>query len=133
MKIGIALYKEKQVHKLLEDENIEIYVIGLLKDLERFPDFVSSPKEKAKKTAKMFARQSFGKAYFPKYSKKNLDEINTAIKEIIYELRSQYVIEYTSINQKRRHKNRNIEIKISNDSNKIRKGIYRKKIVVPQN
>lgn len=133
-----SYYSRKQVLKLLEGENIQIYIIGLVQDLQDSSDgfnpTLRSPKEKAAKLAEDLASQTSGLAFYPNYSTKDYASINQAITTIIVELRSQYVVQYTSTNQKKRDETRRLKIEIPNNSKgEKRFGLIREEITVPKN
>lgn len=104
--------KVNDVLKSLKDNGIEVYVIGLMQDLgEGFKG--KSPKEKSMQFAQNLASISGGMTFFPKNSKKNQNEIIEAAKTIVYEIRSQYVVEYVSTNQKMKDKERKLSVQIT--------------------
>lgn len=113
-----SFYKTEEVLKKLKDNNIEVYVIGFTQELDGYIVSTGRPTRlMASDFAKLLANETGGAAYFPKYSKKKQDEIIEAAKAIVFELRSQYVIEYVSTNSNPKNKERKFSVEIKNAPN----------------
>lgn len=97
--------KVNDVLKLLKDNDIEVYVIGLTQEA------------KAKKASENFAKNlasiSGGMAFFPKSTRNNQNEIAKSAQTAIFEIRSQYVIEYVSTNPNTKEKERKLSVQIA--------------------
>ncbi len=74
-------YKIEQLLKLLKENNIRVFTIRLIEKLKK--NNGDDPKNKQVTFLKDLSAQSGGKSYFPK----NVEEIDTSIKEIIENLR----------------------------------------------
>ena len=113
-----SFYKVEEVLKKLKDNNVEVYVIGFTQELDGYiPSSGRSVRSKSIAFGKLLANETGGAAYFPKYSKKKQDEIIEAAKAIVFELRSQYVIEYVSTNSNPKDDERKFSVEIKNDPN----------------
>ena len=108
-----SFYKAADVLKFVKDNNIEVYVIGFMQDLDANLVSSKSVKQKAKDFASSLAFESGGMAFFPNWSKKNQDEILEASKTIIFETRSQYVIEYISSNSNPKTRERKLSVQVA--------------------
>src|SRR5688572_3311488 len=61
-----SYYKESQLFELLREVDVQIYVIGFVKDLSSDRGFISkSPQGKAKALLERLANETGGRAYFP--------------------------------------------------------------------
>lgn len=120
-----SFYKTADVLKSVKDNDIEVYVIGFMQDLDA--NIVSSSKsvrQKAKDFAGSLAFESGGMAFFPKWSKKNQDEIIEAARTIIFETRSQYVIEYISSNSNPKIRERKLGVQVADAPNGEKRTAY---------
>jgi VWFA-related protein len=124
-------YKQKEVLDYLKLKNIQFFAIGLLNDLPSESGFVkSSPKEKAKEMANLFAHKTNGIAFFPKYSMTDHKEIIDAIKKILFETQAQYEIGYFS---NRKNSNPKIRIEVANDAKGEKRQVFvRDKVLIPK-
>ncbi len=96
--------KINDVLKLLKDNDIEVYVIGFTQE--------PGAKKSSENFAKNLASTSGGMAFSLKSTRKNKNEIAEAAKTAIFEIRSQYVIEYISTNPNTKEKERKLSVQI---------------------
>lgn len=109
-----SYYNEKQLFELLGETDVQIYIIGFVRDLETQGGFISkSPQSKAKAFLERIANTSGGKVYYPTGS----DLVGIA-KEISSELRMQYSIGYIPSNEKKDGTFRNIKVTVNDGPNK---------------
>jgi len=110
-----SYYSEKQLFDLLRETDVQIYVIGLINELDKEGGFISkSPQGKAKTFLERLASESGGKVYFPN----EVSELNGIAANIATELRTQYSIGYAPTNEKKDGSFRNIRIAVADGPNK---------------
>lgn len=86
-----SFYKEAQLSELLREIDVQIFVIGFVSELSAEGGFITrSPQAKAKAFLERLAKETGGRAYFPK----GLNELNEIARDISLELRTQYSIGY---------------------------------------
>ena len=121
-----SFYKYKEMLALFNGSDIQVFMLSYA--------FQATRKQKdASKFGDKIVFETGGLVF---NLTKNItkDEVVTTLKALITELRSQYIISYTSTNQKRDGLPRKLRIEVANDAkgNK-RQGIIREGFVVPQN
>lgn len=110
-----SFYKETQLMELLRETDVQIYVVGFVKELSSDRGFITkSPQGKAKAFLERLATETGGKAYFPS----DVSELNGIAREIATELRTQYSIGYIPTNEKQDGTYRNIRVMIEDGPNK---------------
>lgn len=110
-----SFYKETQLMELLRETDVQIYVVGFVKELSSDRGFITkSPQGKAKALLERLATETGGKAYFPT----DVSELNGIAREIATELRTQYSIGYIPTNEKQDGTYRNIRVLIEDGPNK---------------
>jgi Ca-activated chloride channel family protein len=86
-----SFYKEDQLFARLREEDVQIYVIGFVNELEKDGGFIrKSTREKAVNLLNKLAGETGGRAFFPQ----SLSELPQIAKEIVRDLRTQYVLAY---------------------------------------
>src|SRR4030095_1221155 len=86
-----SYYSQQQLFDLLRETEVQIYVVGFVKDLSTEKGFITKSKQgKAKAFLERLASETGGKAYFPA----SVTELNTIARDIASELRTQYSIGY---------------------------------------
>lgn len=114
-----SFYSESQLLELLKESDVQIFVVGFVKELSSDKGFISkSPQGKAKAFLDRLASSTGGKAYFPASG----SEMNGIAKDIASELRTQYSIGYVPSNEKKDGTFRNIKVAV-NDGPKNEKRI----------
>lgn len=110
-----SFYSEKMLFELLTESNVQIYVIGFVKDLDDRGNFIQkSDQNKARSFLQKLATDSGGKAYFPE----NVSELNKIAQDISSELRTQYSIGYLPSNDREDGTFRNIRVTVNDGANK---------------
>jgi Ca-activated chloride channel family protein len=105
-----SYYSEAQLLELLKESDVQIFVVGFVKDLSSDRGFISkSPQGKAKGLLERLANATGGKSYFPASG----GEMNTIAKDIASELRTQYSIGYIPSNDRKDGSFRNIKVAIN--------------------
>ena len=88
-----SYYTQEKLVKLLRETGAQVFVVGLVIDLDQEGSFTrSSPRQKAEKLLNTVAEESGGRVFYPK-DKKELVEAAT---QIILDLRAQFRIKYQS-------------------------------------
>jgi VWFA-related protein len=126
---GDSFYNEKQLYALMAELKVPVYAVGLMRDYQGH----YLAKEKAIEFLQSVALRSGGAAYFLDKKFTNEDVIKVA-KSIISELHSPYVIGYTSTNQQRDGKLRELRVEIADGPRgEKRKAILKRNFMVPNN
>jgi Ca-activated chloride channel family protein len=91
-----SYYKEAQLFQRLREEDVQIYVIGFVNELDNEKGFIrKSPREKAVALINQLATETGGRAFFPN----SVAELPGIANEIVRDLRTQYVISYDPTNK----------------------------------
>jgi Ca-activated chloride channel family protein len=110
-----SFYTQQQLFELLRETDVQIYVVGFVKDLSAERGFITkSAQGKAKQFLERLATETGGKAYFPG----EVSELNGIAREIASELRIQYSIGYIPTNDKSDGTYRNIKVAVEDGPNK---------------
>lgn len=105
-----SFYSEAQLLELLKESDVQIFVVGFVKDLSSERGFISkSPQGKAKSFLERLASATGGKAYFPASG----SEMGGIARDIASELRTQYSIGYIPSNEKKDGTFRNIRVVVN--------------------
>ena len=115
-----SFYNEEQLIKILQKGNIKVFVIALVKELDRDGGLRRlAPRDRAIKFVEGLARETGGRAFFPHKP----EDFSNALMQIAHDLHLQYVLKYYSTSGKK--KNPKIEIKLSDGPEKSkRKAIF---------
>ena len=91
-----SYYKEVQLFQRLREEDVQIYVIAFVNELDKDAGFIrKSPREKAENLIKRLASETGGRAFFPQ----SLSELPGIANDIVRDLRTQYVLSYSPSNK----------------------------------
>lgn len=91
-----SFYKQEQLFARLREEDVQIFVIGFVSELEKEAGFIrKSPRERAVNLINKLAEETGGRAFFPE----SVSELPQIANEIIRDLRTQYVIAYNPTNK----------------------------------
>jgi Ca-activated chloride channel family protein len=91
-----SFYKQEQLFAKLREEDVQIFVIGFVSELEKEAGLIrKSPREKAVNLINKLASETGGRAFFPE----SVAELPQIANEIIRDLRTQYVIAYNPTNK----------------------------------
>ena len=108
-----SFYKQDQLFARLQEEDVQIYVIGFVNELEREGGFVrKSPREKAINLLNRLVAETGGRAFYPQ----SLSELPQIANEIIRDLRTQYVLAYNPTNKARDGTYRSIKVTVAEDA-----------------
>lgn len=105
-----SYYKLSQLQKLIRESGVQVFVIGFTEVVDRAGGFIHpNSREKAIKILDSIARESGGRAFYPK----KVPDLIAAVGEIAHNLRTQYVVGYEPTNAARDGKFRKVEVKIA--------------------
>src|SRR3989440_9670346 len=91
-----SYYPETELFKRLREEDVQIYVIGFVNELDADKGFIrKSPRDKAVNLINKIASETGGRAFFPQ----SIAELPQVANEILRDLRTQYVISYDPTNK----------------------------------
>ncbi|MDT5269468.1 MAG: Ca-activated chloride channel [Acidobacteriota bacterium] len=86
-----SFYKTEQLFESLKEEDVQIYVIGFVNELEKERGFISkSKRDKAVSLLDRLAHETGGRTFYPT----SLSELPGIAEQITKDLRTQYVIGY---------------------------------------
>ncbi|MGB7921710.1 MAG: VWA domain-containing protein, partial [Pyrinomonadaceae bacterium] len=93
-----SYYRQEELFDLLREEDVQIFLIGFVNELDKEDGYISkSPRGKAVKLIDRLAKESGGRAFYPKA----LSELPGIAEEISRDMRTQYVISYYPTNRAR--------------------------------
>ena len=91
-----SFYKQEQLFARLREEDVQIYVIGFVNELDKDAGFIrKSPRDKAVNLINKLASETGGRAFFPE----SVSELPQIANEIVRDMRTQYVIAYNPTNK----------------------------------
>jgi Ca-activated chloride channel family protein len=91
-------YKQEELFDRLREEDVQIYVIGFVNELDKEGGFIrKSPREKAVALINRLAKETGGRAFFPE----SLADLPKIAEEIVRDMRTQYVVGYYPTNKAR--------------------------------
>jgi Ca-activated chloride channel family protein len=91
-----SFYKENQLFARLREEDVQIYVIGFVNELDKEGGLIKkSPREKAVNLLNRFASETGGRAFYPN----SLSELPKIAEEITRDMRTQFIISYNPTNK----------------------------------
>jgi Ca-activated chloride channel homolog len=122
-----SFYTKEKLFEKLEGSGIQVFVIALTQELD------NGTKEKSKAFANEIASKTGGTVYFPTGRENYKKELPEYLKSLIYELRAQYTVGYTSTNQDRGNKKRKMTVQVADSAKgEKRQGFVRDSFVVPK-
>ena len=108
-----SFYKQDQLLARLREEDVQIYVIGFVNELDKETGFIrKSPREKAVGLINKLASETGGRAFFPE----SVSELPQIANEIVRDMRTQYVIAYTPTNKTQDGSYRAIKVTVDQPS-----------------
>ncbi|HYO63621.1 MAG TPA: VWA domain-containing protein, partial [Pyrinomonadaceae bacterium] len=108
-------YKQEQLFAMLRENDVQIYVIGFVNELEREGGFIRrSPRDKAVRLINRLAEETGGRAFFPN----SLSELTQIAEEITRDLRTQYVLGYVPTNKARDGRFRAVKVTVADAAGK---------------
>lgn len=106
-----SVYKREELAKLLRREDIQIFAIGLINELEKQGGFIRlSPREQAVKFLEELARETGGRALFPR----SASELPAAAEEVTRTLHTQYTIGYVPAAKAGKDSYRKVRVRLVN-------------------
>src|SRR5437588_566376 len=91
-----SYYPETELFKRLREEDVQIYLIGFVNELDSDKGFIrKSPRDKAVNLINRIASETGGRAFFPQ----SIAELPQVANEIVRDLRTQYVLSYDPTNK----------------------------------
>jgi Ca-activated chloride channel homolog len=91
-----SYYPETQLFQRLREEDVQIFVIGFVNELEAEKGLIrKSPRDKAVNLLNRLASETGGRAFFPQ----SISELPGIANEIVRDLRTQYVVSYDPTNK----------------------------------
>jgi Ca-activated chloride channel homolog len=108
-----SFYKQEQLFTRLREEDVQIFVIGFVNELDKEAGFIrKSPRDKAVGLINKLATETGGRAFFPE----SLADLPQIANEIIRDLRTQYVIAYNPTNKTQDGTFRSIKVSVDQPS-----------------
>lgn len=106
----VSFYKPEQLFARLREQDVQIYVIGFVNELDKEGGFIrKSPRERSVNLINKLATETGGRAFFPQ----SLSELPQIANEIVRDLRTQYVIAYNPTNKARDGSYRAIRVAVA--------------------
>jgi Ca-activated chloride channel family protein len=104
-----SFYKQEQLFAKLREEDVQIFVIGFVNELDKESGLIrKSPREKAVTLINKLATETGGRAFFPT----SISELPQIANEIVRDLRTQYLIAYNPTNKQRDGSYRAIKVAV---------------------
>src|SRR5205085_2928632 len=105
-----SYYTEAQLFERLREEDVQIFVIGFVNELDADKGLIrKSPRDKAVTLLNKLATDTGGRAFFPQ----SISELPQIANEIVRDLRTQYVISYDPTNKAHDGTYRSIKVNIA--------------------
>jgi len=104
-----SFYTEAQLFQRLREEDVQIYIIGFVNELDKESGFIKkSPRDKAVNLISKLATDTGGRAFFPQ----SVSEVPEIASAIVRDLRTQYVLAYNPTNTARDGSYRTIRVTV---------------------
>ncbi|MDX6695466.1 MAG: Ca-activated chloride channel, partial [Blastocatellia bacterium] len=105
-----SFYTQEKLFERLREEDVQIYVIGFVNELDKEGGFISkSPRQKAMNLVNRLAKETGGRAFFPE----SLSDLPQIADEIVRDMRTQFVISYNPTNKSRDGTFRSIRVAVA--------------------
>jgi Ca-activated chloride channel homolog len=113
-----SYYKELQLFQRLREEDVQIFVIGFVNELDVDRGLIrKSPRENAVNLINRLANETGGRAFFPQ----SISELPQIANEIVRDLRTQYVISYDPTNKAHDGTYRSIKVSVNQPTSSDRR------------
>ena len=110
-----SFYKRAQLCESLKENDVQIYVIGFVNELEREAGFISkSKRQKAVDLLDGLAKETGGRTFYPT----SLSELPRIAEEITKDMRTQYVVSYVPTSQAQPGEFRPVRVAVADAPNK---------------
>lgn len=120
-----SYYKLDEVLKMFKGNDLQVFVLS-------YANFAPTNKKDSRNLSNLLPLETGGTSYLIPEKYKG-DDLITFLKAIVYELRSQYIISYTSTNQLRDGKPRKLALNIAdNEKGEKRQAFIREGFTVPK-
>jgi len=129
-----SYYKLDEVLPLFNNSDVQVFSLAITRDLRNSDEYLLGPdrKKRAERLVDILGFKTGGKAFILG-EKFNEDQLKEALRSIMIELRSQYVIGYTSTNPKRGGSARKLRVEISDANGGTKRiGYIREDFVLPK-
>ncbi|HKR59910.1 MAG TPA: VWA domain-containing protein [Pyrinomonadaceae bacterium] len=94
----VSFYKQEQLFARLREQDVQIYVIGFVNELDKEGGFIrKSPRDRSVNLINKLASETGGRAFFPD----SIADLPQIANEIVRDLRTQYVVAYNPTNKAR--------------------------------
>ena len=105
----LSFYTEPLLLQRLREEDVQIYVIGFVNDLDKEGGLIKkSPRDKAMNLLNKLATETGGRAFFPQ----SISEMPEIASAIVRDLRTQYVLSYNPTNKSRDGSYRSVRVTV---------------------
>jgi Ca-activated chloride channel family protein len=105
-----SYYPETQLMQRLREEDVQIFVIGFVNDLDTEKSLIrKSPREKAINLLNKIASETGGRVFYPT----SINDLPQIANEIVHDLRTQYVISYDPTNKAHDGTYRTIKVNVA--------------------
>lgn len=106
----VSFYKQEQLFARLREQDVQIYVIGFVNELEKDGGLIrKSTRERAVNLINKLAAETGGRAFFPQ----SVSELPQIANEIIRDMRTQYILAYNPTNKARDGSYRAIKVAVA--------------------
>lgn len=106
----VSFYKQEQLFARLREQDVQIYVIGFVNELDKEGGFIrKSPRDRAMNLIEKLATETGGRAFFPQ----SVSDLPQIANEIVRDLRTQYVLAYNPTNKARDGSYRAIKVAVA--------------------
>lgn len=110
-----SFYKTEQLFEALKEEDVQIFVIGFVNELEKDRGFIQkSKRDKAVSLLDRMAKETGGRTFYPN----SLSELPGIAEQITKDLRTQYVISYKPTVTARAGEFRPVRVAVADAPNK---------------
>lgn len=114
-----SYYNVEKLVKLLRQERVQVFIVGLVVELDRDPRFTRpGARDRAEKLLKTIAEETGGRVFFPN----DQHELVDSVTQIIHDLRGQFRITYQSSNSEKKDF-RKVEVNLISPAGEKRKAI----------
>ena len=104
-----SYYNTDALIKLLRAKDVQVFVIGIVTQLDESHGFIrGSPRQAAETLLSRVALETGGRVFFPQ----DVNQLTQAIAEIIHDLHAQYIVGYETNDNANNERFRRIEVKI---------------------
>lgn len=113
-----SYYNETQLFQRLREEDVQIFVIGFVNELDSERGLIrKSPRDAAVNLINRLANETGGRAFFPQ----SISELPQIANEIVRDLRTQYVISYDPTNKAHDGTYRSIKVSVNQPTSSDRR------------